>query len=79
MSFPNYCKDEVFKDLMKVMLDKNITTRYRNFSQIISHPWFNEFSFDDLISFVYDPPYKMENKKKNPEIKKDFNIYMKVK
>ena len=39
------------------MLEKNESKRLCKLDQIISHNWFSDFSFDDLISLNMKPPY----------------------
>ena len=57
MNFPNFCKDNDFKLLMKQMLTKNPISRLSKISQVKNHVWFNRFSWDDLIELKMNPPY----------------------
>ena len=57
MNFPNFCKDNDFKLLMKQMLTKNPISRLSKISQVKNHVWFNGFSWDDLIELKMNPPY----------------------
>ena len=57
MNFPNFCKDNDFKLLMKQMLTKNPISRLNKISQVKNHVWFNGFSWDDLIELKMNPPY----------------------
>jgi hypothetical protein len=45
------------------MLEKNESKRLYKLDQIVSHNWFRDFSFDDLILLNMKPPYipKMSN------------------
>lgn len=45
------------------MLEKNESKRLCKLDQIVSHNWFRDFSFDDLILLNMKPPYipKMSN------------------
>jgi cGMP-dependent protein kinase len=51
LSFPNFCKDNNFKNLMRSMMKKNVLTRISNISQVKSHPYFEEFDFVSLINY----------------------------
>ena len=64
MTFPSFVKDQDYKNLMTLMLDKNLAKRYCKFQQIQSHKWFSDFSWDDLISLDIKPAYlpKIPNK-----------------
>ncbi len=57
MNFPNFCKDNDFKLLMKQMLTKNPISRLSKISQVKNHVWFDGFSWDDLIELKMNPPY----------------------
>ena len=43
--FPQFTKDNSFKNAMKAMLRKNTASRLGNFNQIKSHPWFENFDW----------------------------------
>ena len=45
------------------MLEKNESKRLYKLDQIVSHNWFSDFSFDDLLVLNMKPPYipKMSN------------------
>lgn len=64
LTFPDFVKDNDYRNLMTKMLTKDINKRLCKFDQIASHNWFKDFSFDELISFNMKPPYlpKIENK-----------------
>ena len=70
LGFPSFVKDRDFKNLMQLMLNKNITSRYCKLNQISSHIWFQNFNWDDLISLNMKPAYipKVDSKedKYNP-------------
>jgi cGMP-dependent protein kinase len=48
ISFPNFVKDNMFKNLMRNMLKKNVLTRLCNLSQIKSHPYLESFDWVNL-------------------------------
>ena len=64
MTFPNFVRDNDFKNLMTKMLNKDLSKRVYKFDQIASHNWFRDFSFDELISLNIKPPHmpKIDNK-----------------
>lgn len=47
------------------MLVKNPLHRITKFNQITNHPYFSEFSFENLLSFNINPPFipKIDEKK----------------
>ncbi len=45
ITFPNFIKDNSFKQLMKLLLRKNPISRLINFSQIKQHPWIEGFNW----------------------------------
>ena len=49
LSFPNFVKDNMFKNLMRNMLKKNVLTRLCNLSQIKSHPYMESFDWVNII------------------------------
>ncbi len=63
MTFPDFVKDNDFKNLINQMLNKNKDKRLCKLDQISCHNWFRDFSFDDLISLNMKPPYipKLQN------------------
>ena len=64
LKFPNFVKDKEFIDIVKKMLVKSPMARLNNLTQIKAHPYFKNFSFDQLLNFGLEPPYKS----KLPEI-----------
>lgn len=85
LKFPAFTKDKDFIDLVKKMLIKSPLARLSNLTQIKSHVYFKGFSFDSLINFGLEPPYKssipsyetMNNSKLQPYINhiKDLKKY----
>ncbi len=57
LTFPNFVRDHDFKNLMQLMLNKNQAQRFCKLDQISGHIWFNDFSWDDLISLNMKPAY----------------------
>jgi hypothetical protein len=39
------------------MLSRSLVTRLSNFSQIKIDPWFNDFSWENLLALNIQPPY----------------------
>lgn len=50
-----------------MMLNKNPLSRLSKFSHIKSHPWFANFSWDNLISLDVHPPFIPKLKAKDDE------------
>ena len=75
MTFPNYVKDRDFKNLIQLMLNKNQSQRFCTLEQISSHIWFNDFSWDDLISLNIKPAFipKIESNENKCEPKPYLN------
>jgi hypothetical protein len=57
MTFPSFCKDKEFKNLMTLMLNKNPLSRMIKLAQIKNHIWFMDFSWENLISLNLEPPH----------------------
>jgi cGMP-dependent protein kinase len=57
MVFPQFCKDQEFKDLMVQMLNKNAMMRFSKLAQVKSHVWYKEFNWEDLHSLKMVAPY----------------------
>ena len=58
LRFPSFVKDKEFVDIVKKMLVKSPMARLKNLTQIKAHPYFKNFSFDQLLNFGLEPPYK---------------------
>ena len=58
LRFPSFVKDKEFVDIVKKMLVKSPMARLNNLTQIKAHPYFKNFSFDQLLNFGLEPPYK---------------------
>lgn len=67
LSFPNYCKDKEFKQLMIHMLTKNPSNRLAKINQIKNHVWFSDFNWDELINMNMTAPYIPVQSGINPE------------
>lgn len=48
INFPHFVKDNTFKNFIKLLLRKNPISRLMNFTQIKSHPWFENFNFVNI-------------------------------
>jgi len=57
ISFPPFCKDKEFKNLIRLMLEKNPLKRITTLDSVKKHIWFNGFNWEDLISLNMNPPY----------------------
>ena len=60
LEFPSFYKDELAKDLMRQMLNKDLEERLTTIEDIKSHPWWYDFKFDDLIMRKIKAPYQPE-------------------
>ena len=80
MKFPGFIKDKDFKNLLTNMLNKNIFNRIANLSQIKSNIWFNNFSWENLISLDMEVPYTRKNINKEIDQSKSYpySNYLKV-
>ena len=58
LKFPSFVKDKEFIDIIKKMLVKSPMARLNNLTQIKAHPYFKGFSFEQLLNFGLEPPYK---------------------
>ena len=58
MTFPDDVKDYDFRNLMYLMLNKDLERRYCTFDEISRHIYFKDFNWDELISLNMEPPYK---------------------
>jgi hypothetical protein len=57
LKFPSFVKDKEFRTLMNSMLTKSPLSRLCKFSHIKANPWFNGFSWENLISLNIEPPF----------------------
>ncbi|MCQ2816279.1 MAG: hypothetical protein MJ252_03335 [archaeon] len=57
LSFPPYCKDKDFKQLMVHMLCKNQANRLTKINQIKNHVWFQDFDWEELMNMNMNVPY----------------------
>ena len=65
LTFPKFCKDRDFKNLMIQMLSKNPIKRLTKIKQIKNHVWFQNINWDELISMNMVPPYIPKQKISN--------------
>ena len=56
-------KDNDYKNLLTLMLNKNQSQRLSNFNDISNHNFFKGFNWDDLLSLKMKPPFipKVDN------------------
>ncbi len=78
IKFPNFTKDKEFKHLINFMLAKNIMQRCYKFNNIKNHPWFANFSWDNLINMSLEVPNKPKVKAEDLSKTIPFNKYVKV-
>ena len=80
LTFPEYIKDQEFKNLMQLMLNKNKEIRYSKFEQISGHIWFKDFDWDALISLDLQPEYfpVFDEKEDKKHEKKPYLEYIKT-
>jgi len=57
IKFPKFTKNKQFIDLVTQMVVKNPLQRLTKFSQVKNHPYFANFSFENLLSFNVEPPH----------------------
>ena len=55
LTFPDYCKDKKFRNLITQMLNKNPLSRISKLSQVKIHPWFCDFDWEGLLSLNLTP------------------------
>lgn len=64
--------------MINFMLAKNIMQRCYKFNNIKNHPWFANFSWDNLINMSLDVPMKPKIKPEDTSKKVPFSKYVKV-
>ncbi len=79
LKFPPFVKDKEFKNLITVMLCKNIMQRTFKLPGIKSHNWMSNFNWDKLINMSITPPLKPKVKKEDLSNMCLFTKYVKVK
>jgi hypothetical protein len=57
MTFPSFCKDKEFRNLISLLLNKNPLSRMLKLAQIKNHIWFMDFNWENLISLNLEPPH----------------------
>jgi cGMP-dependent protein kinase len=76
LSFPNFSKDNNYKNLMRSMLKKNVLTRISNLNQVKSHPYFEEFDWEGLIGLSIDVPYMIKIQHEQLNVVSSYNSYI---
>ena len=60
LTFPPYIQDEIFKDLVKQLLEKDPNKRLSQYSKIRNHKYFKDFDWEKLLSLSLPAPYKFK-------------------
>ncbi len=68
LSFPSFCKDRDFKNLMTHMLNKNPVKRLTKIERIKNHVWFQDFNWEQLIEMNMKAGYLPLGKEKDDEV-----------
>lgn len=80
LTFPLFCKDKDFKQLILKMLNKNPGNRLTKITQIKNHIWFKNFNWEDLICLNMKPvniPIIKKNEHQTSEGSMPFIDYVK--
>ena len=62
ITFPDFVKDNSFKDLVQRLLDRDLHKRLVKFEIIKKHEFFNDIDWKDLSLFKIDPELKPKNR-----------------
>ena len=57
LTFPQFCKEREFKQLMVMMLTKNPMHRLTKINQIKNHMYFQDFNWEELMNMNMKPAY----------------------
>ena len=68
LSFPSFCKDRDFKNLMTNMLNKNPVKRLTKVERIKNHVWFQNFNWEQLIEMNMKAGYLPLGEEKEEEV-----------
>ena len=68
LSFPSFCKDRDFKNLMTNMLNKNPVKRLTKSERIKNHVWFQNFNWEQLIEMNMKAGYLPLGKEGKDEV-----------
>ena len=68
LSFPSFCKDRDFKNLMTHMLNKNPVKRLTKIDRIKNHVWFQNFNWEQLIEMNMKAGYLPLGEEKEEEV-----------
>lgn len=78
LKFPSFVKDKEFRDLITLMLTKNVIQRLYKLSTIKEHLWFANFNWDGLINMSLPPPMTPKLKMTDFSSTMLFTKYVKV-
>lgn len=68
LMIPKECKDKDLKDLLMKLLVKLPNKRLCNFSKIVNHQYYKNFSFDELIDMNLPPAHVLTSLKEHPRV-----------
>ena len=68
LTFPSFCKDRDFKNLMTHMLNKNPVKRLTKIDRIKNHVWFQNFNWEQLIEMNMKAGYLPLGEEKEEEV-----------
>ena len=68
LTFPSFCKDRDFKNLMTHMLNKNQVKRLIKIDRIKNHVWFQNFNWEQLIEMNMKAGYLPLGEEKEEEV-----------
>ena len=74
ISFPDFVKDNNYKDLVHKLLERDIQKRYYKFDVIKEHPFFSDINWHELSLFRIDPHYKPQTRFSDEFINSQPNI-----
>ena len=58
ISFPDFVKDNNYKDLVHKLLERDMQKRYYKFEIIKEHPFFSDINWHELSLFKIEPSFK---------------------
>ena len=64
--FPEFVKDQEFKDLIQKLLIKDPNRRLSQYQKVKTHPYFKGFDWEKLVSLTMKAPYTFKLKDKIP-------------
>ena len=67
--FSNKLKDELLKELLTKLLTRELSGRMTSIPIILEHPYFKDFSYEELNSLNIQPAYVVKSKENNQILK----------